>query len=204
MAAARRLRGELVRALRDQPLGTPGRRIRLAELTLDSDEAPDVELLVTAARDAIALTNITLGERLARAAVSRGGGLDASELLARSLLWQGKAAESEETLSVFDPDTMNELELVRWGTARIANLQWSMGDAEGADEVLKLLRSKVTHHGLQLLVDGVASASLALRKPARRGSRTRRTGSCRSRRIRGRRRMGGVWWRTGTGADGTR
>ena len=56
---------------------------------------------------------------------------------------------------------MNELELVRWGTARIANLQWSMGDAEGADEVLKLLRSKVTHHGLQLLVDGEASASLA-------------------------------------------
>ena len=55
---------------------------------------------------------------------------------------------------------MNELELVRWGTARIANLQWSMGDAEGADEVLKLLRSKVTHPGLQLLVDGVASASL--------------------------------------------
>ena len=100
---------------------------------------------MTAARDAIALTNITLGERLARAAVSRGGGLDASELLARSLLWQGKAAESEETLSLFNPDTMNELELVRWGTARIANLQWSMGDAEGADEVLKLLRSKVTH-----------------------------------------------------------
>jgi DNA-binding NarL/FixJ family response regulator len=160
MAAARRLRGELVRALRDQPLHAPAQRIRLAELTLDSDEAPDVELLVTAARDAIALTNITLGERLARAAVSRGGSLDASELLARSLLWQGKAAESEETLSLFNPDTMTELELVRWGTARIANLQWSMGDAEGADEVLKLLRSRVTHPGLRLLVDGVASASL--------------------------------------------
>ena len=160
MAAARRLRGELVRALRDRPPRTPGQRIRLAELTLDSDEAPDVKLLVTAARDAIALTNITLGERLARAAVSRGGGLEASELLARSLLWQGKAAESEETLSLFDPDTMTEVELVRWGTARIANLQWSMGDAEGADEVLKLLRSKVTQPGLRLLVDGVASASL--------------------------------------------
>src|SRR5258705_10491556 len=140
MAAARRLRGELVRALRQRAPGAPGQRIRLAELTLDSDEAADVELLVTAARDAIALTNITLGERLARAAVSRGGGLDASELLARSLPWQGKAAQSEETLSLFDPDTMTEVELVRWGTARIANLQWSMGGAEGADEVLKLLR----------------------------------------------------------------
>ena len=49
---------------------------------------------------------------------------------------------------------MTELELVRWGTARIANLQWSMGDADGADEVLKLLCSKLTHPGLRLLVDG--------------------------------------------------
>ena len=203
MAAARRLRGELVRVLRDQPLRAPGQRIRLAELTLDSDQAPDVELLVTAARDAIALTNITLGERLARAAVSRGGGLDASELLARSLLWQGKAAESEETLSLFNPDTMTELELVRWGTARIANLQWSMGDAEGADEVLKLLRSKVTHPGLRLLVDGVASASLLFENQLDEAVAHCRTGAGGSRRIRGRGRVGGLWWRTGTGADGT-
>jgi DNA-binding NarL/FixJ family response regulator len=159
MAGARRLRGEVVRALQGQPLRGPGERIRLAELTLDSDQAPDLELLVTAARDAIALTNVTLGERLARAAANRGGGLAASELLARSLLWQGKAAEAEETLSSFDPEQMNELDLVRWGTARIANLHWSMGDAESADEVLELLRGRVTHDGLKLVVDGVASAS---------------------------------------------
>lgn len=159
MAGARRLRGEVVRALQGQPLRGPGERIRLAELTLDSDQAPDLELLVTAARDAIVLTNVTLGERLARAAVNRGGGLAASELLARSLLWQGKAAEAEETLSSFDPEQMNELDLVRWGTARIANLHWSMGDAECADEVLELLRGRVTHDGLKLVVDGVASAS---------------------------------------------
>jgi DNA-binding CsgD family transcriptional regulator len=159
MAGARRLRGEVVRALQGQPLHGPGERIRLAELTLDSDQAPDLELLVTAARDAIALTNVTLGERLARAAVNRGGGLAASELLARSLLWQGKAAEAEETLSSFDPEQMNELDLVRWGAARIANLHWSMGDAESADEVLEQLRCGVTHDGLKLVVDGIASAS---------------------------------------------
>jgi len=160
MAAARRLRGELVRALNDQPLNSPAKRIRLAELTIESDQASDVSLLVAAARDAIALTNITLGERLARAAVGRGGGLEASELLARSLLWQGKAAEAEETLTAFDPDGMNELELARWGTARIANLHWTMGDAEAADEVLELLRGRLTHPALRLLLDGVASASL--------------------------------------------
>jgi DNA-binding NarL/FixJ family response regulator len=159
MAAARRLRGEVVRALQDRPLRGPADRIRRAELTLDSDESPELDLLVSAARDAIALTNVTLGERLARAAVNRGGGLVASELLARSLLWQGKSAEAEETLSAFDPNQMNELELVRWGLVRIANLHWSMGDAEGADEVLDLLCDRVAHPGLKLVVAGVASAS---------------------------------------------
>ena len=159
MAAARRLRGEVVRALQGTPLRGPTDRIRLAELTLDSDQSPELDLLVSAARDAIALTNVTLGERLARAAVNRGGGLVASELLARSLLWQGNSAEAEETLSAFDPDAMNELELVRWGLVRIANLHWSMGDAEGADEVLDLLCDRVAHPGLKLVVAGVASAS---------------------------------------------
>ena len=161
MAAARRLRGEVVRALQGQPSRGPMDRIRLAELTLDSDEHADLELLITAARDAIALTNVALGERLARAAANRGGGLVAAELLARSLLWQGNAAEAEETLSSFDPDALDERDLVRWGLARIANLHWSMGDAERADEVLELLCQKVTHDELRLLVDGVASASRA-------------------------------------------
>lgn len=158
-AAARRLRGEVVLALQGTPLRGPTDRIRLAELTLDSDQSPELDLLVSAARDAIALTNVTLGERLARAAVNRGGGLVASELLARSLLWQGNSAEAEETLSAFDPSQMNELELVRWGLVRIANLHWSMGDAEGAAEVLDLLCDRVAHPGLKLVVAGVASAS---------------------------------------------
>jgi len=158
-AAARRLRGEVVRGLRGRPLRGPMDRIRLAELSLDSDEQPNLELLVSAARDAVALTNVTLGERLARAAVHRGGGLVASELVARSVLWQGRAAEAEEILGVFDPDDLDELDLVRWGSARIANLHWSMGDAESADEVFEVLRDKVTHDGFKLLVDGVGSAS---------------------------------------------
>jgi DNA-binding NarL/FixJ family response regulator len=87
--------------------------------------------------------------------------LVASELLARSLLWQGKAAEAEEVLIAFDPDSMNELELVRWGMARIANLHWSMGDAARADEVLQLLQLRVTHPALRLVVEGVASTTRA-------------------------------------------
>ena len=159
-AGTRRLKGELVRAMEKRTIRTPGQRIRLAELALDSDAAAETSLLVAAAQDAIALTNITVGERLARAAVSRENSLVASELLARSLLWQGKAAEAERILGSFDPAGMNELDLVRWGTARVANLQWAMGDAERADEVLQMLRSRITHPALRLVVDGMASASL--------------------------------------------
>ena len=55
MAAARRCRGELVRALRDQPLHVHrASGFGWRSLTHDSDQAADVELLVTAARDAIA------------------------------------------------------------------------------------------------------------------------------------------------------
>jgi DNA-binding NarL/FixJ family response regulator len=56
---------------------------------------------------------------------------------------------------------MSELDLVRWGTARIANLHWSMGDAARADEVLHLLQRRVSHPALQLVVEGVASATRA-------------------------------------------
>ena len=55
--------------MQKQPVHLPAHRIRLAELALDSDSAADTELFAAAAQDAIALTNITLGERLARAAV---------------------------------------------------------------------------------------------------------------------------------------
>lgn len=159
-AASRRLSSEVVRALKERPPTTPAERIRLAELTIDSDQPADVALLVAAARDAAALTDITLCERLARAAVSRGGGLAASELLARSLSWQGNAVEAEEALRPFRFDQLDDVDLVRAGLARIANQQWAMGDAERAGEVLDMLRGTVTDPGLRLLVDGVASASL--------------------------------------------
>lgn len=162
VAAARRLRGELVRALAAKPVRGAGERIRLAELTLDSDTHVGVDTLVAAADDAIALTDVTLAERLARAAVDRGGGPAAGELLARSLLWQGRSAEADLALSAYDPEAMDEPGLLRWGAVRVVNRQLSAGDAVAADEVLELLRQRIRDPGLSLVVDGLAAASLAL------------------------------------------
>ncbi len=159
VAAARRMRGDLVRALRDKPIGGPGERIRLAELTLDSDLVPDIDLLVTAAEDAIALTDITLCERLARAAIDRGAGLGARELLARSLLWQGKATEADDAYGAVNPNAMSEVELLGWATTRVLNLQALKGDSQAAEQVIELLRRRVRSAELRRVVDALAAAS---------------------------------------------
>lgn len=160
--ATRRIKAELFTVLERYPPRTPAERIRRAELVLDADIPTDATVLVRAAEDAIALTNITLAEQLARAAVSRGGGLPASELLARTLLWQDRTAESEAILLSFDPAELSEFELARWGIARIANLQWSFGDTDAAAEILTMLQQRITHPSARLVVDGIAAALLVL------------------------------------------
>ncbi|MFC9896937.1 LuxR C-terminal-related transcriptional regulator [Nocardia sp. NPDC127579] len=158
IASARRLRGRLYSALKERRINSAADRIRLAELALDSDKSADLELFEAAAADAIALANLPLGERFARAAVERRGGVEAADLLARALLWQGHPIEAERTLASFDPDELNEIQLVRWGSTRVSNLLWAMGDADRADEVLALVRGKVTHPGCQVTLAGLSSA----------------------------------------------
>ncbi|MET8872472.1 LuxR C-terminal-related transcriptional regulator [Nocardia sp. NPDC004604] len=158
IASARRLRGRLYSSLKERPINSALDRIRLAELALDSDKSADLELFEAAAADAIGLANLPLGERFARAAVERRGGVEAADLLARALLWQGHRIEAERTLASFDPDQMNEVQLARWGSTRVSNLFWAMGDAERADEVLAMLRTKVRHPKIVATFDGLASA----------------------------------------------
>ncbi|WP_405134350.1 LuxR C-terminal-related transcriptional regulator [Nocardia sp. NBC_01388] len=158
IASARRLRGRLYTSLRERPINSAPDRIRLAELALDSDKSADLELFEAAAADAIGLANLPLGERFARAAVERRGGVEAADLLARALLWQGHRIEAERTLAVFDPDQLNEVQLARWGSTRVSNLLWSMGDADRADEVLDSVRSRAKHPKIVATLDGLASA----------------------------------------------
>ncbi|MBF6128101.1 helix-turn-helix transcriptional regulator [Nocardia brasiliensis] len=158
IASARRLRGRLYSSLKERPINSAADRIRLAELALDSDKSADLELFEAAAADAIGLANLPLGERFARAAVERRGGVESADLLARALLWQGHRIEAERMLASFDPDELSEVQLVRWGSTRVANLLWAMGDADLADEVLTLVRGKAKHPKNVALLDGLASA----------------------------------------------
>ncbi|WP_433734034.1 LuxR C-terminal-related transcriptional regulator [Nocardia sp. CA-129566] len=160
-AAARKRRGRIVEILREQDLSTAAHRIRLAQLCVDSSQAIDNDLLVTAAKDAVALSNLPLGERLARAACDRGGGLPAAELLSRALLWQGRPLEADKILADFDPDQLDQLQLVQWGVPRASLLFWCLGDVERGHEILDLLGDRVEHPALHLIVDG-ANAAMAV------------------------------------------
>ncbi|WP_040525086.1 helix-turn-helix transcriptional regulator [Gordonia effusa] len=161
VAASRRLRGKLVRAMADRDLRSAPERIRLAELTLDSDQPADLSLLRTAANDAVGLADVPLAERFARAAVRNGGGLAESEVLARVLLWQGQAAETDEVLNRFDPQSLDEGEYLRWGLTKVANTFFAIGDAEAADAQLAKVIERVHNPILRPMVDGVA-ATLAV------------------------------------------
>ncbi|MFW0795026.1 LuxR C-terminal-related transcriptional regulator [Gordonia sp. CPCC 205515] len=156
--AGRKLRARIVEVLRERPVGGAADRIRLAKLCVDGGLDLDVNLLISAAKDAVALTNLPLGERLARAATERGGGLRAVDVLSRALLWQGRIAEADEVLAAFDPDTLDELALVQWGVPRLGLLFWSLGDIDQSERLLDLLRSRVQHPALVLMVDAIGSA----------------------------------------------
>ncbi|MCX5045190.1 LuxR C-terminal-related transcriptional regulator [Aldersonia sp. NBC_00410] len=158
VAAARRLRGRLVATLAARPVDSVADRIRLAELGLDSDRRPDVALLDAAANDAMALADVALSERFARAAVDAGGGATSAAMLARVLLWQGEAVEAESTLTAHPPIESDQIQLVRWGLTRIANSLWSLGDSVRADQQLAAMRKQITIPALSLIVEGAASA----------------------------------------------
>lgn len=160
-AAARKRRGRIVEMLRDQDLSTASHRIRLAQLCVDSGQAIDNDLLITAAKDAVALSNLPLGERLARAAFERGGGLSAAEVLCRAVLWQGRPQEADDILADFDPDRLDQLELVQWGIPRASLLFWSMGDVARGHEIMALLGDRVEHPALRLVI-AAANAAVAV------------------------------------------
>lgn len=157
-ASARKLRGRIVTVLRARGTDSAAARIRLAQLSIGSDQPADNDLLIAAAKDAVFLANLPLGERLARAAFERGDGLRAAELLSRAILWQGRPGEADAILASFEPKDLDELQLVRWALPRMSILFWSMGQVQQAHDILSLLHHRLTHPALRLLVEAIGAA----------------------------------------------
>ncbi|WP_433781599.1 LuxR C-terminal-related transcriptional regulator [Actinomycetospora sp. CA-101289] len=176
---ARRLRGDLSRALRSTGGRRAGDELRRAVLDLGSDSPPDAALLILAAEQALNLTDIGLAERLLRAAVAAGGGFEARLGLGFLLGWMMRADEAERELAAALPEATTEAERAR---ALLARCHLLMFILERPDEARAVLRSEgsdadgtpypetVALEALLRLVDGdvvagIDGATAALARP---------------------------------------
>lgn len=73
--------------------------VRRALLSIDSDLAPDAELLLRAAEGAMFLADAPLADRLAAAAIRAGCGVPAYNIRSFALAWQGRGAEADAAVA---------------------------------------------------------------------------------------------------------
>ncbi|MDT5146016.1 MAG: hypothetical protein QOC58_661, partial [Mycobacterium sp.] len=151
MVRSRQLNGKLAQAFgnhlderaRDASLPDVRGRIRFARFMIRSDLTPDLDVIVSAAADAVTMSNVALGEQLARFAVDRGAGLRAVIVLAKAVSWQGRGDEAEGTLADAELEGAAEWLVAQWGCLRAANLFWVCQRVEAADRVLADVKSRI-------------------------------------------------------------
>ncbi len=158
---ARRRRTDLVELLSPRPSEHLSDRLRLVSLALDSDAPPRVADVVAAAQQALRLGDLPLGERLARSALQRSGGLAARLALAHALAWQGRGREADAVLADVDSTALTEAALMDWALLRAANQFWMLSEPERATAFLRTVRGRVADGGQRTTLDAL-SATFAM------------------------------------------
>lgn len=158
---ARRRRTEVVGVLSQRPSEHLSDRLRLASLALDSDAPVRAAEVAAAAQQALRLGDLALGERLARAALDRSGGLAARLALAHALAWQGRGREADAVLAAVDAGALAEPALMDWALLRAANQFWMLSEPERATAFLRTIRGKVSEAGPRTTLDAL-SATFAM------------------------------------------
>ncbi|WP_077104041.1 LuxR C-terminal-related transcriptional regulator [Mycobacterium terramassiliense] len=110
--------------------------VRRATLSLDSDLAPDVGLLVRAAHGAVWLADLPLADRLAEAAVRAGAGPEPNLVRAHALSWLGRGDEAEAVLTEIDIGQLSDGDRAQFAFFRASNLLWALGDPARAKQVI--------------------------------------------------------------------
>ncbi len=159
---ARALRMSLIERLAAGPADHLGDRLRVAALAAGcpATDAPDIDL-VTAAQEALRFGELTLAERLARAALDRADGLAARLALGYALAWQGRGREADLVLAAVDPGQLSPSELMAWALPRAANQFWMLSEPAQATAFLQTTRSRVASPGAQATLDAL-SATFAM------------------------------------------
>ena len=102
------------------------------------------EQLTLAARQAMALFDYHLAERLARAAVDAGGGQAAEYLVGETLLALGRVQEAELVLEGLAPRGTTDAERTQLAITRAFTLYWALNLPAKAKEVLQHARAAVS------------------------------------------------------------
>ncbi|ORW86657.1 AAA family ATPase [Mycobacterium sp. IEC1808] len=158
---ARQRRTAVVELLSQRASDHLSDRLRLASLALDSDAPQRVADVADAAQQALRLGDLALGERLARSALERSGGLAARLSLAHALGWQGRGREADALLAEVDSAALAEPALMDWALLRAANQFWMLSEPERATAFLRTIRNRVTDPGPRTTLDAL-SATFAM------------------------------------------
>ncbi|MFD9701390.1 LuxR C-terminal-related transcriptional regulator [Lentzea sp. NPDC059081] len=168
---ARRLRLRIAAALS----ASGGRRaddpLRHAVLLLDSDARPDAALLTAAARRAVERGDLLLAERLARTAVSAGGGFEPRLLLGSALGWTGRVAEAGSEWAALTGLARTGVQQAQAAVVRAKVLAWSGSPAE-AEAELDAAVDAATDEAADLVLTGVRSVLDAYLGRTERAART--------------------------------
>jgi DNA-binding CsgD family transcriptional regulator len=102
--------------------------VRRATLTLESDLAPDADLLVRAAHGAVWLADLPLADRLADAAIRAGAGPEANFVRAHALSWLSRGDEADTVLAEIDTSQLTDDDRARSAFLRASNMLWVLAD----------------------------------------------------------------------------
>jgi DNA-binding NarL/FixJ family response regulator len=117
--------------------------------------------LVGAARQAWAAFDAPLAERLARAALEGGAGIEAAQLLSDLLVYGGRAKEAEELLATLRLQPTGEEERARLALARAFVLFWGLDRVEEAMTLLAEAERSITERSWREGIAGMRGRFLA-------------------------------------------
>lgn len=131
---------DLAESLESSGLRRSGDRLRAVTWRLAAGLPTDADMLRVAAETTMGV-DYRAAERLARAAVERGGGYAASFVLSQILIGLGRSTEAEEIFSGlwFRADTGEQR--YQLAVTRVANLYWGLGRPVRAATVLRDLET---------------------------------------------------------------
>jgi DNA-binding CsgD family transcriptional regulator len=152
---ARVVHRRLADALEASGVRRAGDLLRIVVSRWRSGGSSTPEQLMGAAREAMALGDYLLAERLARAAVDAGAGSAAEYLVGQTLLGLGRIEEAERVLAGLMPGGSTDQQRAQLASTRAFALYWALNLPAEATRVLQRARATITDPGIREELDCV-------------------------------------------------